>query len=89
MAGTGPSNLVARRAIDDLADFSGETAVLKNYIAQLNAMIAEMEAIKDQEEVYDSLICLKDDRWCRIFTKGQKRSQNNKTEHGFGKSAKN
>ncbi|GJZ25903.1 hypothetical protein Tco_0570156 [Tanacetum coccineum] len=103
MAGTIPSNLVVRRAIDDLADFSGETAVLKyikffiaqqivegrhfvnlmrdkaqtarNCIAQLNAMIAEMEAIKDQEEVYDSLICLKDDRWYRIFTKGQKQSQ--------------
>ncbi|GJR22876.1 hypothetical protein Tco_0971403 [Tanacetum coccineum] len=90
MAGTIPSNLVVRRAIDDLADFSGETVVLKyikffiaqqivegrhfvnlmrdkaqtarNCIAQLNAIIAEMEAIEDQDEVYDSLICLKEDR---------------------------
>ncbi|GKF18587.1 hypothetical protein Tco_0063505, partial [Tanacetum coccineum] len=76
MAGTGPSNPVARRVIDDLAYFSGETAVLKymkffiaqqiakgrcfinlmrdeaqtarNCIAQLNAIIAKIEAVEDQ-----------------------------------------
>nr|GEV75231.1 hypothetical protein [Tanacetum cinerariifolium] len=96
MSASGPSNLLARRVIDDLVDFSGETDVLKymkffifqqipearrfvnlmrdeaqtarNCIAQLNSMIAEMEAIEDQEEVYDSLMCSRDG----------KRDENNK-----------
>ncbi|GJV80371.1 hypothetical protein Tco_1516241 [Tanacetum coccineum] len=96
MAAPGPSNLVARRVIDDHVDFSGETAVPKymnffivqqiaeahhfvnlmrdeaqtasNCIAQLNDMIAEMEAMEDQEEVYDNFMCLKDG----------KRGENNK-----------
>ncbi|GKD23477.1 hypothetical protein Tco_1225180, partial [Tanacetum coccineum] len=29
---------------------------------KLNAMISEMEAMGDQEEVYDSLMCLRDDK---------------------------
>nr|GFA97498.1 hypothetical protein [Tanacetum cinerariifolium] len=88
MAAPGPSNLVAKRVIDDLVDFSCETVVPKymkffivqqiaeaqcfvnlmrdearttrNCITQLNVMIAEMEAMEDQEEVYESLMCLRD-----------------------------
>ncbi|GKA99235.1 hypothetical protein Tco_0827172 [Tanacetum coccineum] len=80
---------VARRAIDELAEFSGETEIPKsmkffklkqisearcfinvlrdeaqqsrNCLAQLNAMIVEMEAMDDSDEVYDSLKCLRED----------------------------
>nr|GEX48212.1 hypothetical protein [Tanacetum cinerariifolium] len=90
MAASGPSNQVARRVIDDLVDFSGETAVPKymnffaaqqiakgrrfvnrvcdeaqtsrNLLTQLNALIAEMEAFEDQDEVYDNLMCLREDK---------------------------
>ncbi|GJY31647.1 hypothetical protein Tco_0415142 [Tanacetum coccineum] len=86
----GPSNVVARHVIDDLINFSGETAVLKymkffivqqiakgrrfvshmrdeaqtarSFIAQLNAVIAKMEVMEDREEVYDSLMSLRDAR---------------------------
>nr|GEX92860.1 hypothetical protein [Tanacetum cinerariifolium] len=92
----GPSNTVARRAINELVEFSGATKVSKfikffilqqidearrfvnrqrdeaqtarNVLAKINAMIAEMEAMADQDEVYDSLMCLRDD----------KRAENNK-----------
>ncbi|GKE31425.1 hypothetical protein Tco_1450747 [Tanacetum coccineum] len=60
MEAPGPSNLVAMRAIDELADFSTQNS--RTYIAQLNVMISEMEAIEDQDEVYDSLMCLRDDK---------------------------
>ncbi|GJY16888.1 hypothetical protein Tco_0387310 [Tanacetum coccineum] len=40
MAAPGPSNAVARRAFDELVEFSGET----------------------EDEVYDTLMCLRDDR---------------------------
>ncbi|GKA23227.1 hypothetical protein Tco_0709189 [Tanacetum coccineum] len=33
----------------------------KNCLAQLNAMIVEMEAVDDSDEVYDSLKCLRED----------------------------
>ncbi|GJS42898.1 hypothetical protein Tco_0567941 [Tanacetum coccineum] len=90
MAAPGPSNPVARRDMDELANFRGETEIpkcmkffklqqisegrrfvnlmrdqaqnLRTCIAQLNAMISKMEAIDDQEEVYDSLMCLRDDK---------------------------
>nr|GEV68716.1 reverse transcriptase domain-containing protein [Tanacetum cinerariifolium] len=59
MAGTGPSNLVARRVIDDLADFSGETAVSKedwhgenNKLMALNDLIAQPEEEIDSKETY-------------------------------------
>ncbi|GJZ74051.1 hypothetical protein Tco_0638197 [Tanacetum coccineum] len=79
MAAPGPSNLLARRVIDDLIDFSGETSVSKymkifflqkiaetrrflnlmrdeaqtarSCISQLTALIAELEAIGDQDEL--------------------------------------
>ncbi|GJZ71132.1 hypothetical protein Tco_0634983 [Tanacetum coccineum] len=90
MAAPGPSNQLARHAIDELIEFSGETQVPKymkffieqhiaetsrfinvmreqarssrNRLAQLNAMISEMEAINDPEEFYDALFCLSDDK---------------------------
>ncbi|GJU15983.1 hypothetical protein Tco_1143949 [Tanacetum coccineum] len=46
MAAPGSSNVLARRVIDDLLDFSGETS---------------LEAMGDQDEVFDSLMCLRDD----------------------------
>ncbi|GJZ69576.1 hypothetical protein Tco_0633126 [Tanacetum coccineum] len=45
-----------------------EAQTARNVIAQLNAMIVEMEAMEDQGEVFDSLIYLREDR----------RSKNNK-----------
>ncbi|GJS04415.1 hypothetical protein Tco_0320923 [Tanacetum coccineum] len=40
MVAPGPSNAVARRAVDELVEFRGET----------------------EDEVYDTLMCLRDDR---------------------------
>nr|GEY02835.1 hypothetical protein [Tanacetum cinerariifolium] len=34
----------------------------KNRLAQLNAIILEMEAMNDPEEFYDVLFCLRDDK---------------------------
>ncbi|GKC66888.1 hypothetical protein Tco_1099486 [Tanacetum coccineum] len=90
MAGPVGGNQVARRVIDDLIDFSGETSIPKymafffnqqiadrrrfinrmreevqpsrNLIAQLIAYIAELEAFEDPGEVFDTLMCLMDDR---------------------------
>ncbi|GJR76768.1 hypothetical protein Tco_0089133 [Tanacetum coccineum] len=89
MAAPEPSNHVARRVVDDLVDFSGETAMPKvmkfffgqqiedmrgfvtrmreeahtsrNCIAQLTALVAEIEAIDDEEDMFDTLMCLGDD----------------------------
>ncbi|GJT35732.1 hypothetical protein Tco_0926151 [Tanacetum coccineum] len=60
MAAHGPSNVVAGRAIDEIAEFSGEAETPK--YMKVNAMIAEMEAMNDQKEYYDSLMCLRDNR---------------------------
>nr|GEV71291.1 hypothetical protein [Tanacetum cinerariifolium] len=82
-------NQLARRFVDDLIEFSGQTSVdgcmkffkaqqiseschfinrireevqtCQNQIAQLNALIAEMEAFDDPGEVFDTLMCLRDD----------------------------
>ncbi|GJT51677.1 hypothetical protein Tco_0977834 [Tanacetum coccineum] len=90
MDALGPSNQVARHAIDELMEFSGETQVPKymklfikqqiaktrhfinvmheqaqssrNRLAQLNAMISEMEAMNDPEEFYDALFSLRGDK---------------------------
>nr|GEV28494.1 hypothetical protein [Tanacetum cinerariifolium] len=62
MAGSFEGNQVSRRVIDDLIDFSGETSVPKNLIDQLIALIAELEAFADPGEVFDTLMCLRDDR---------------------------
>ncbi|GKC38942.1 hypothetical protein Tco_1051326 [Tanacetum coccineum] len=90
MAAPGPSNLVTRRVIDDLVEFSGETSMPKymkfffdqqtietrcfinrmrdeaasarNCIAQLTSWIAKLEVVGDQEDVFDSLMCLRYDQ---------------------------
>ncbi|GKA25754.1 hypothetical protein Tco_0711863 [Tanacetum coccineum] len=64
MAGPVQGNAVARRVIDDLVDFSGETSVdgyMRNMIGQLTASVAEMEAFDDPGEVFDTLMGLRDD----------------------------
>ncbi|GJX97562.1 hypothetical protein Tco_0353360 [Tanacetum coccineum] len=90
MAAPGGANQIARRVIDDLIEFSGETSVdgymsffksqqiaeslgfinrmreeantARNLVGQLNALIAEMEALEDQGELFDTLMDLRDDR---------------------------
>ncbi|GJS47805.1 hypothetical protein Tco_0597926 [Tanacetum coccineum] len=97
MAAPGAGNQVARRVIDDLVAFSGETSVqgymkffkarqlveirlfvnrmreeaqtARNMIGQLNALIAEMETLEDQGEVFDTLMGLRDDRRVEETTK--------------------
>nr|GEU36864.1 hypothetical protein [Tanacetum cinerariifolium] len=61
MAAPGAGNQVARRVIDDLVDLS-EAQTKRNLIARLNALIAEIEEMEDQGEVYDTLMGLRDDR---------------------------
>nr|GEX18438.1 hypothetical protein [Tanacetum cinerariifolium] len=61
MAGPVTGNQYARRVSDDLVDFSAETSVRRNLLAQLNALIAELEASSDPGEVFDTLMCLRDD----------------------------
>ncbi|GKA64200.1 putative transposase-associated domain-containing protein [Tanacetum coccineum] len=63
----GVQNVIARRVTDDLIIFSGETspsshATSTECIAQLNAVVAEFEAMKNQEEVHDSWLAAKDAR---------------------------
>ncbi|GJS31268.1 hypothetical protein Tco_0491888 [Tanacetum coccineum] len=62
MAGPVGGNQAARWVIDDLIDFSGETSIPKNSVAQLIALIAELEAFADLGEVFDTLMCHRDDR---------------------------
>ncbi|GJX00671.1 hypothetical protein Tco_0689205 [Tanacetum coccineum] len=61
MAGPVAGNEIARRVVDDLIEFSGETVMDGNQIAQLNALIAEMEAFDNPGEVFDTLMRLRDD----------------------------
>ncbi|GKB15652.1 hypothetical protein Tco_0849575 [Tanacetum coccineum] len=65
MANSGASNAIARR-FANLPRDQAQTA--RTCISQLNAMISEMKAMDNQEEVYDSLMCLVD----------SKRTENNK-----------
>ncbi|GJW78643.1 hypothetical protein Tco_0140325 [Tanacetum coccineum] len=65
MAALGPTNIVARRVTDDLIVFSGETAVpkyMKFFLVQklLTVVVAELQAMEDQDEVHDSLLAAKD-----------------------------
>nr|GEU43658.1 hypothetical protein [Tanacetum cinerariifolium] len=57
MAGEGPANMIARR-VDESRTFVNrmcdEAATAQDYVAQLTALIAKLQAIKDQEEVHDS-----------------------------------
>nr|GEV38203.1 hypothetical protein [Tanacetum cinerariifolium] len=61
MAGPIAGNQIAKRVIGDLIDLSRETYVRKNLLAQLNVLIAELEASADPDEVFDILFCLRDD----------------------------
>ena len=49
----------SRRFLNRMRD---EAQTCRNQIAQLNALIAEMEAFEDPEEVNDSLMGLREDR---------------------------
>ncbi|GJV66232.1 hypothetical protein Tco_1477060 [Tanacetum coccineum] len=60
MAGSGSSHVVAKRAIDEIVEFSGETETPKSM--KVNVMIVDMEAMNDPDEYLDSLMCLKDSR---------------------------
>ncbi|GKB11291.1 hypothetical protein Tco_0845214 [Tanacetum coccineum] len=40
-----------------------EVYIARNNIAQLTALVAEIKAMGDQEEVFDTLMCLRDDIW--------------------------
>nr|GFA24278.1 retrotransposon-related protein [Tanacetum cinerariifolium] len=55
---SGPVNVIARRAINEISEFSGETETPK--YKKVGAMVAEMEASNDQDGYYDSLSCLRD-----------------------------
>nr|GEV86411.1 hypothetical protein [Tanacetum cinerariifolium] len=93
MASSGPVNVIARRAIDEMYEFSGEIETPKyikvfimqeivearhfiriqneeaqtarSLLTQVRAMVAEMEALNDQDKYYDSLRCLRDNRRIR------------------------
>ncbi|GJV05039.1 hypothetical protein Tco_1338608 [Tanacetum coccineum] len=82
-------NQIARRVIDDLIDFNGETSIprymkfffdqqisdhrrfisrmheevqtSRHLLGQLTALIAELEASPNPDEVFDTLMCLRDD----------------------------
>ncbi|GKC16885.1 hypothetical protein Tco_1013667 [Tanacetum coccineum] len=73
MAAPGGANEIARHVIDDLIEFSEETSQIaesrgeeantaRNLVRQLNALIAEMEALEDQGEVFNTLMELRDDK---------------------------
>ncbi|GKE31069.1 hypothetical protein Tco_1450391, partial [Tanacetum coccineum] len=54
---SGPSNVIARSAIDEIFEFSEETETPK--YMKVRAMVAKMEAVNDSDEYYDSLRCLR------------------------------
>ncbi|GJR41656.1 hypothetical protein Tco_1309759 [Tanacetum coccineum] len=88
MANPGPQNIVARRVVDDLIAFSGETSVprymsffldqkiaetrrfvtrmreeadtIRGCIAQMTALVAELQAMENDDEVYNALLAAKD-----------------------------
>ncbi|GKE55484.1 hypothetical protein Tco_1494669 [Tanacetum coccineum] len=65
MAAPGPSNQLARRAIDELMEFSRETQVpkyMKFFIEQQIAETRQIEAMNDPDEFYDALFCLRGDK---------------------------
>ncbi|GJS94914.1 hypothetical protein Tco_0801882 [Tanacetum coccineum] len=65
MAASGPSHVVVRCAIDEIAEFSGETEMpkyMKVFILQEIAKARQMEAMNDPDEYFDSLMDLGDSR---------------------------
>nr|GEW46732.1 hypothetical protein [Tanacetum cinerariifolium] len=67
MAAFGSSNLLARRVIDDLLDFSGETSMAKSmkffFLQQIaeNYRFLNLMPMGDADEVFDTLMCLRGD----------------------------
>ncbi|GKD43972.1 hypothetical protein Tco_1268617 [Tanacetum coccineum] len=64
MAATGPSNLLARLIAETrrfLNLMRDEAQTARSCISQLTALIAELEAMGDQDEVFDTFMCLRDD----------------------------
>ncbi|GKD49641.1 hypothetical protein Tco_1278617 [Tanacetum coccineum] len=61
---------VARHAMDELIEFSrcflermrNEAQSSRSCLAQLDAMISKLEAMNDAGELFDSLMCLRDDK---------------------------
>ncbi|GKB14562.1 hypothetical protein Tco_0848485 [Tanacetum coccineum] len=59
----GPPNPVARRAMDELADFSGETEIPKRMkFFKLQQISEAWRFINLMKEVYDNLVSLRDDK---------------------------
>nr|GEU90465.1 hypothetical protein [Tanacetum cinerariifolium] len=52
MAAPGAENIIARCVSDDLIAFSGETL--------MTALVAKLQAIENEDEVYNSLLATKD-----------------------------
>ncbi|GJV28216.1 hypothetical protein Tco_1384664 [Tanacetum coccineum] len=64
MAAAGPSNILARRIAETrrfINIMHEEAQTAKNCIAQLNALIAKIEDMGDADDVFDTLMCLRDD----------------------------
>ncbi|GJV43470.1 hypothetical protein Tco_1428006 [Tanacetum coccineum] len=64
MAAPGPSNVITRRVVDDLLEFSGETSV-SNALSFFNAQQIDEGrrfSMEDQGELFDTLMSLRDDR---------------------------
>ncbi|GKB73187.1 hypothetical protein Tco_0934599 [Tanacetum coccineum] len=64
MAVPNGGNQIARLVIDDLIKFSGQTSV-DGYMSFFNAQQiteTQMEALEDQEEMFDTLMDLRDDK---------------------------
>ncbi|GJS54357.1 hypothetical protein Tco_0627719 [Tanacetum coccineum] len=60
MAGPVEGNAIARRMIDDLVDISGETSV-DGYMRFFKAQQVAETPFDDPEEVFDTLMGLRDD----------------------------
>ncbi|GJV51541.1 hypothetical protein Tco_1447282 [Tanacetum coccineum] len=60
MAALGPSNVVARRVVDDLLEFSGETSV-SNVLSFFNAnKLLNVAILEDRRNENDKLLGLND-----------------------------
>nr|GEX74751.1 ATP-dependent DNA helicase PIF1 [Tanacetum cinerariifolium] len=59
MAAPGPSNVIARRVVDELLEFM---EISETLIGQLSALIAELEGMKDQGKLFDTLMSLREDK---------------------------
>ncbi|GKB50079.1 hypothetical protein Tco_0900832 [Tanacetum coccineum] len=60
MVASRPSNVIARRVVDDLIDFSGEAVMPKFMKFFFVQQIADIP-MDDQEEEFDTLMCVRDD----------------------------